>query len=427
MPLRLFVHTILIIASGAFGGCDGGKREKPVRVVVPFAPGGGSDTLARVLVREVEALDENDSAWVILNVPGAGGTIGSRRVKNSRPDGKTLLFLHDGILTAKYAQQALYGPEAFEPVAGTGQVGMVVCVATDSEVASLPDLLDRAARTPDSVTFSANIGAPSYFMARKLEQIHGRARFRYVQSGGGARRFADLSGGHVVASAFSVSEYLNFREGGIRALAILNGERHPALDAVPTASEEGIPIVYTNLQGWWASQGTPKEVTLELQRTLKSAFSSVAMQSYLEQQCIDPLFLDSKQLGAAMSDKVQALETLDLGFEDKDLPPIEAILGVAFLLGCILSFTGSLRKTASPSSMELPDRKAILFAMLILGFVLSLSLPFDSFLIFGILFVFSMTMLATGTERLPATVLAAVLAPGILYLFLSSLLGIDLP
>ncbi|MEM1441657.1 MAG: tripartite tricarboxylate transporter substrate binding protein, partial [Verrucomicrobiota bacterium] len=340
MPFRRFASASLTILFFAFSGCGTSTREKPIRVIVPFAPGGGSDTLARVLVREVEASGSGGPSWVIINVPGAGGTIGSRRVKNASPDGKTLLFLHDGILTAKYARQALYGPEAFTPVAATGQVGMVVCVAADSEITSLPDLLTKAADVPDSVTFSANIGAPSYFMARKLEQVHGTARFRYVQSGGGARRFADLSGGHVTASAFSVSEYLNFRDGGIKALAILNEERHPELASVPTAQEEGLPIFYNNLQGWWAPPNTPREAIAELQKSLQTAFSSASMQSHLKKQCIDPVYLDAEGLNSAMAAKTDALESLDLDFGDSILPPVETALGLALLLGGILAVVG---------------------------------------------------------------------------------------
>ncbi|MEM6915806.1 MAG: tripartite tricarboxylate transporter substrate-binding protein [Verrucomicrobiota bacterium] len=408
-------------------GCDNGEREKPIRVVVPFAPGGGSDTLARVLAREVEAVDKGGPSWVILNVPGAGGTIGSRRVKNARPDGRTLLFLHDGLLTAKYAGQALYGPEAFLPIAATGQVGMVLCVATGSEFSSLRGLLEAAAEEPDSVTFSANIGAPSYFMARKVEQVHGKAQFRYVQSGGGARRFADLSGGHVVASAFSVSEYLNFREGGIKALAILSENRHPALEEVPTALEEDLPILYTNLQGWWAPRGTTPETVNNLQESLQSAFASPAMQSHLQQQCIDPVFLNSDGLSAAMEEKKQSLETLDLEFEEKTLPPIEITLGVAVFFGVSLAWVGRTNQSALPADPAWKGGKTPLLAFLVFAFVTSLALPGPLFLPAGVLFVFLITILSVGREHLSTTCLVSVLAPATLYLFLSSLLGIELP
>ena len=96
---------------------------------------------------------------VIINQGGAGATIGSRRVKDAEPDGYTTLILHDAILTAKFSGTVDYGPEAFEPIAGTGEVGMVIAVLDDSEFKSLDDLMTRTYQRPNEVTFGANLGA----------------------------------------------------------------------------------------------------------------------------------------------------------------------------------------------------------------------------------------------------------------------------
>lgn len=421
----VFLSAILFSGSG----CNSDPESKPVKVIVPFAPGGGSDTLARVVVREIQDQRKGDSPWVIINVPGAGGTIGSRRVKNARPDGKTLLFLHDGILTAKYAGQAIYGPEAFIPIAVTGQLGMVICVAEDSEFQSLDDLMQKASVEPESVTFAANIGAPSYFMARRLEQAQGEAAFRYVQSGGGARRFADLSGGHVAASAFSISEYLNFREGGIRALAVLDRVRHPAMPDVPSAIEEGYPITYTNLQGWWAPAGTPESTVKNLQLTLQAAIESPEMQAYSEQQCIDPVFLSSTELELAMKEKASELVQLELGFERKHLPPVEWMLAVCLLAGGILA-RGKPIKPRLKSGMETAPvhwRRNFGLAAVLAAFIASLSLPAAMFLVAGIPFMLASGILTMGFKDFRTTAMVAIAAPAILFLFLSTLLGIDLP
>ncbi|MDF1655982.1 MAG: tripartite tricarboxylate transporter substrate binding protein [Verrucomicrobiales bacterium] len=421
--------AFLFVALVCCSGCEEDFNSEPIKVIVPFAPGGGSDTLARVLVREIQKQPERGPTWVIINVPGAGGTIGSRRVKNARPDGKTLLFLHDGILTAKYAKQALYGPEAFTPIGVTGQLGMVICVAEESQFGSLRDLMQQAAAEPETVTFAANIGAPSYFMARRLEQAHGGAAFRYVQSGGGARRFADLSGGHVSASAFSISEYLNFREGGIRALAILDENRHPLLQDVPSAIEEDYQITYSNLQAWWAPAGTPETIIDELQLTLKRAIESPEMQRYSKQQCIDPLFMNSEGLELAMNRKSAELGNLKLGFDREHQPPIELMLTFCLLVGVCLSMSKPCKlpqksKTHEPSHSSW---KHIALATILVGFISSLSLPADMFLLAGIPFVLVSGLLTMGNDSLRLTTLIAIAAPLILFLFLSTLLGIDLP
>lgn len=406
--------------------CSVEKEIPPVKVIVPFAPGGGSDTLARILVREIESQTPAGPNWVIVNIPGAGGTIGSRRAKNAAADGNTLLFLHDGILTAKFAGQSLYGPEAFSPVAATGELGMLICVAENSPYQSLEGLLNEAATNPESTTFAANIGAPSYFMARLLEKTHGKAQFRFVQSGGGARRFADLSGGHVVASAFSVSEYLNFSEGGIRALAILQEERNEQIADVPTAKESGLDIVYSNIQGWWAPASTPHEVLQERRKVLLKAMNSTQIQEYFQDQSIDPVFLNGPELASAMEGKAEQLGQLELGFKRMHLPPLEWTVSIAILGGVALVASGrrALHRTL-PDDVSLGSQ--FLQGTLLLGFLLSLSLPFSGFIPLGIVFIFASTVIALGRRRIHLTFATAAIAPAILFLFLSRLLGIEFP
>ena len=110
---------------------------RPVKVVVPFAAGGGSDVLVRILVSGVERSAVAGQPLVVLNVGGAGGTIGSRRVKNAKPDGYEILALHDGIFTAKQFGKVDYGYESFVPIAATGRDGVVVAVRDDSRFGDL--------------------------------------------------------------------------------------------------------------------------------------------------------------------------------------------------------------------------------------------------------------------------------------------------
>src|SRR6056297_1073998 len=104
--------SILLLTVGLCLGCRPGDdiagsaySQRPIRVVVPFSAGGGSDTFVRILQRAIDEQQILEEPLVIVNVPGAGGTIGSRRVKDARPDGYTLLLLHDGILTAQHSGQ----------------------------------------------------------------------------------------------------------------------------------------------------------------------------------------------------------------------------------------------------------------------------------------------------------------------------------
>ena len=151
---------------------DEGVRSyphKPVKVVVPFSVGGGSDQFVRIVQKVMRENELFAEPLVVINVPGAGGAMRSRRVMEACPDGYTILNLHKGIIPAEYSGITPYGPEAFTPIAATGRTGMVVCVLEGSPYEGLGALTEAAVKNPESVLFGANVGAPSYIAGRRIE------------------------------------------------------------------------------------------------------------------------------------------------------------------------------------------------------------------------------------------------------------------
>ena len=309
-------------------GCDSGRSHprssrgveptigssdyprRPIKVIVPFAAGGGSDTFGRILVRAIEEQKQLPQRMVILNVPGAGGTIGSRRVKNARPDGYTLLLLHEGMMTAKRSGQASYGREAFTPLAGTGDATQVLAVANDSPFRDLGSLMAAAADSPDSIVFSANMGAPSHFSGLMLEAEKSGSKFRYTQTGGGSKRFAALQGGHVDVSVFSIAEFSQFQKAGMRALALLGPQRHPEIPNVPTAVEQGFDVISQNMQFWWAPKGTPNDRIEKIADALITAMKSPVVRQQLAAMKVDAISLRGNALAAELKrrgDRVTAV------------------------------------------------------------------------------------------------------------------------
>lgn len=422
--LSILVSQIALLPTRAQ---DSGKA---VQVIVPFSAGGGSDTLARFLVREINASKLDESPWVVINIPGAGGTIGSRHVKNSLPDGKTVLFLHDGILTAKLSGKAAYGPTAFEPIALTGKVGMVLAVNEASPFKDLAQLLDAAGSEPDTITFAANLGAPSYYMGKLIESNHPSAKFRFVQSGGGARRFADLSGGHIAVTVFSVSEFLSFRDGGLRGLAYFGEDRHPSLPEVPSARESSIDVVFENLQGWWAPLRTPKQVVEQLGSILEKAFFSVPVQEALSRQSIEPTFLPPDDFSAEVTKKEQSLERVSVSIDVRKPPRMEWFLlpFAAFLLFLIGYQQTKSDKMAASSSSTLLTKRGAFIALILIGYVVALWLTDGLFFWISSLFVFLLLVRLPLTPRRSLSLLVpSVTAPLILVLFIERLLGLPLP
>eukprot|EP00913_Durusdinium_trenchii_P028485 g26713.t1 len=314
-----FAFTALLFPAGCGDGTPDSKRgefpTRPIKLVVPFNAGGGTDAFARIVNKAIKDETLLPQPLVIINVGGAGATIGSRRVKNARPDGYTLLILHDAILTAKATGNVRYGPEAFEPIAGTGEVGMVIVVRDDSPYKSLKDLMNAAANQPGEVIFGANIGALTHFAGLMLEQKSDDAKFRYVQLGGGADRFAKLIGGHIDVTGFSLEEFERFRPKGLRGLAVLSSEQYQLAgstaeeiagnrDAVPTARSQGYDVAMTNTFYWWAPKGTPPDRVRLLANVLQKAMQSEGVRKWAKENQCDPVFLE----GNALEKRITASE-----------------------------------------------------------------------------------------------------------------------
>jgi tripartite-type tricarboxylate transporter receptor subunit TctC len=284
--------------------------SRPIELVVPFTQGGGSDAFARVIKKAVEDNRLLPVPLVIINRGGAGATVGSRYVKNARPDGYTMLVLHDAILTAKSSGMVDYGAEAFEAIAGTGEMGMVIAVHENSPFRTLSELLEHARAAPQTLRFGANRGAPTHFAGLQLEQVSPGSRFLYPQVGGGAERFADLIGGHMDVTGFSIEEFHRFAPGGLRGLAYLGEERHPAAAELPTARELGLDVINTNMYFWWCPKGTPAARLAVLRRMLRQAMETSYVRQKLDEIQCEPVFLTGASLNDRLRDSEQRFSSM---------------------------------------------------------------------------------------------------------------------
>lgn len=345
-------------------GCESDRSptdeypRRPIKLIVPFGTGGGSDTFSRILAKAIEDHQLLPHPIVIINVPGAGGTIGSRRVKGARPDGYTIMQLHEGILTSKYSRQATYGPEAFEPIAGMGSSPMIVGVGENSPYQSLTDLMKDVVERPDEVVFSANIGAPSQYVGLMLEQVTPGAQFRYAQTGDGAKRFTGLQGGHTDVSSFSLAEYMQFKPAGLRALAILDNSRHAEAEEIPTAIEQGFDVVSTNMQFWWAPQGTPPQRLEILAAVLQQAMQTVEVRERLTQLRIQPIVVT----GEALNEELVRREARAASVAQKtefnlpNFPLWTAVIVAAIAAVCAIPSQHSLTAIATDASASQSPR-----------------------------------------------------------------------
>lgn len=431
--LLLALGVILISTSCDQRGDDGGGSErgyprKPVKVVVPFGPGGDSDTFARIMQKTIRDHELMPEPLVILNVPGAGGTIGSRRVRDAAPDGYTLLNLHEGIFTSKYAGRVSYGPEAFRPIAATALSNLVICVREDSPFESLGDLLKSAAEKPDAILFGMAQGTPTHFAGRRLEKAGGASSFRMVASGGGAKRRNDLVGKHIDVTPFSLAEYMGFKDGGVRAIAYLSVERHPDLPKVPTALESGYDVVMPHIHYWWAPKGTPDQVVEKMADVLEAAMKTDYLQGKLAESKTEPLFLRGEELKTHLVERDGEFRDVGLVAYQGLPDPVIPVLSIVLLLSAGLAFRWWKSRSAGEEQPIL-WKHGVASGGVLVGYLLLMQVAGLSYIVATIVFIPALAYVygARSPKSLAVVALLTVLLSCTCFFIFTKVLVIDLP
>lgn len=247
--------------------------SRPVTLVVPFAPGGGTDSVARDLaVRLGEKLGQT---VVVENKGGGGGSIGADFVARSRPDGHTLLLMTSTFVThAATGAKLPYEPTRdFAPVALMGSGPLVVVTARDANLASVPELVATAKARPGTISFcSAGPGSINHLAGELFAQRAGIAMTHVPYKGSGPA-IVDLLAARTQAFFATVPSILGqVKAGKVRLIAVTSRERSPLFPSTPTVIETGIPDYA--VQTWWgvaAAAGTPTALVGALNRAVNDA------------------------------------------------------------------------------------------------------------------------------------------------------------
>jgi len=412
--------------------------QKPINVLIPYAAGGGTDTFVRFINKAVRDGNMMEQPIVVINKPGGSTTIGSSYVKYAKPDGYTVLCLHEALMTSKATGQSPHGPEAFEPIAATGEEGQMILVKEDSPFKSLKDLVKAAEEKPSTIKFGADLNSPPHFSGIMLEELSDGAKFRFVSTGGAAKRLSAILGGHIDAAIFMGSEYIRYKSMGLRALAYLGEERHPSKDInpIPTGAEQGYPVVNNNLQYWWFPKGTGQDKIDYFKGILKQAMKTEYVKGKLDDLKIIPRVIEGEELAARIKKKMAGFEEMKIEKTLK-LPNIAAwTIGLVGLFSLIV-LGKAFSKKGYPEEELIDDDKdlklrhdyAIGISIMTVLYVLILSLQLVDFRIVTAVFVFFAGLFLTGFDKkkLVYTVeVALIMSLGIFFVF-SEFFKIDMP
>lgn len=266
---------LLVLGLTAFAGYP----ERPIKVIVPTDPGGSIDTVARTLARVIGENDWLSEKMVVVNQPGAGGTIATRRIKDAPNDGYTIGLWHQGLVTSKAMGIVDYDHTAFEILCSSGYSEVGIGTGPKSRIKTYDDLLTESKRSP--IKFSTNIGLPVH-LAPMIFANESGVSFRFIQAGGASQRLASVMGSHTELSVFSSLDFSNFKEAGIRPLVFFTEERVDIFPNTPTALEKGIDFQYQTQYFWITPRGVSSEILDTLEIALEKASEDPETTSYFK-------------------------------------------------------------------------------------------------------------------------------------------------
>jgi tripartite-type tricarboxylate transporter receptor subunit TctC len=296
--------TALLVA----GGASAAWPDKPVRVVVPFGPGGTTDLLVRNVQKIAQEKNLLAQPIAVVNVSGHF-SVGSRQVMTAQPDGYTFLAIHLALLSGEVVDPRRgVSYRNFEPVALTGGFCLHPIVRQDSPFKTLKDLLDAAKEKPNTIVTGVNIGALNHMLGIMLERATPGAKFRFVQIGGGAENFAAITGGHTQATVLSSSEYQAYKANGLRALAYSGPQRLALEPEIPTTRELGLGFEFCIENFWFAPKGTPQEAIDGMATLLEKVVASDDMKSFFVRQASTGQFMRGEAYRKRLDETFQMIE-----------------------------------------------------------------------------------------------------------------------
>jgi tripartite-type tricarboxylate transporter receptor subunit TctC len=263
--------------------------DRTIEMVVSYGAGGSTDLVAREIAQKLH--ERFGQPVVVLNKPGASGTIGAGYAARAAPDGYTLYagYTSEMVVVPQISKDVKYSIDDFAPIAVTGIVPVVLIASKNIHATTLKDLIAELRQSPGKYTYGGSLGSPSHIMGAWLNRLYGLNTV-HVPYKGGAQSVADVMGGHIdmfyagVAVAKAAID-----SGSVKALAVTGDTRSTALPNVPTFKEAGVSDF--ELASWTvlvAPKGTPADAIALLRPATLQALADPKVRATLSAQGVEP-------------------------------------------------------------------------------------------------------------------------------------------
>ncbi|MDB5863008.1 MAG: hypothetical protein JWO70_814 [Betaproteobacteria bacterium] len=261
---------------------------KPIRMISPFSPGGGTDQLARLI--GAKASESLGQPVIVDNRPGAGGAIGAETTVRSEADGYTLI-----IVSATYAATAAYRPPPYDPInaiqgiAVVGTTGLLLTVHPSVPVKNVQELIGYAQANPRKLNFGTVGAGSNVHLAMELFKLMTKTQFVDVPYKGGGPAMTAIVGGEIQATAMSIVPSMpHVRSGKVRALAVTTAKRSPYLPDIAAVSETVPGYEATHWYAMWGPRGLPKTIVTRWNQEVVKVLATDEAKARMKAEGLEP-------------------------------------------------------------------------------------------------------------------------------------------
>ena len=303
---RRYVLLLLVLAATLpVAHAQPGKwPERPIRIVMPFAPGGAADVMARILAPHLaEAFGQQ---FIVDNRAGAGGTIGAEIAARANPDGYTVI-----VTASTYASSAALYKMSFDPVKGIAPIGLidvapfVLVVHPGLNAANVKEFIDLLRTNPGAYNFgSSGTGGTPHLSGELFKQLTNTSMTHVPYKGEGPA-FANLLGGQIqVMFAAPLILPSHIKAGRLRALAVTTAQRSPLMPELPSIAEQVPGYSVHTWRAMWAPLGTPKDIVLRLNQALERILRKPEVAERLRAGGVEPTHSTPEEFGRMIAQEI---------------------------------------------------------------------------------------------------------------------------
>jgi tripartite-type tricarboxylate transporter receptor subunit TctC len=309
----------LILGLAAFtllaAGAPAWSQEFPceaAKLVVPWARGGATDLIYRAIATSANNVGAPPKLQIV-NVSGQGGAKGAKQVQRAKPDGCTLLAVHQSIFTSYFIGRLKFTWDAFDPIALLTTTPAIVGASMKTPYSDMPGLVDSARAKPNSIVTGASLGSTSHFLLLMIEH-EANVRFEHFNYNGDRERIDALLNGDIAVGSINLAAARRYLDDNrLKALGISTADRSPLHPEVATLREQGIDVVFSTDRGILVPKGTPGLLTRQLETILARAMRDPKVIETLAEYGTGVKYLNRKDYGSYLADTYAEWEKIAVG------------------------------------------------------------------------------------------------------------------